>query len=187
MANMAEANRWIKTIGIFEYESTHHDAYDDDDWQDGFATDYIALDQYTDGTDALLNLIPINYEDNERPEIKFTLIPGRTTFPIGIGKGGELPDLVCACIDKADGSKYAEEYVNDIKTFSKKHDETGNNKIFLVMRRFVPDGSYVYREWQDNAGNYDKEYLQVKIKNVSAEYISTGYWEVSISLQEAWI
>jgi len=182
----APTNVWEGTVGVFEYESTHHDGAGDDDWQDGFASDYVDTDQYTDGTDALLNLIITDFSFTPKPEIIFISIPGGSTFPIGIGKRRVVASFTCHCIDNIGATKYAEEYVSDIAKFILTHHKTADNKIYLVVRREVSSGTYKYITWQNNASAY-KEYLQCKLIMGDLSYVSQGHWEVEIQVQEAWI
>jgi len=185
----APTNVWEGTVVIAEYESTHHDGAGDwqDDWQDGFASDYIDTDQYTDGTDALLNLIGLEIDIADKPEIKFTPLPSRKTLPIGIGKSRLSITLTCMCIDNLTASKYAEEYVSDIENFARRHDKTSDNKIYFVVRRVVSAGTWKYKLWENSAASYASEFIQVKIENVSSSYIGFGEWEVTIKMREAWI
>ncbi len=182
----APDNVWEGTVLIAEYETTHHDGAGDDDWQDGFAADYVDTDQYTDGTDALLNLVGVEIDISDKPEIKFTPLPSRKTLPIGIGKSLLSISLICTCLDDISTPKYAEEFVNDIENFARRHDKTSDNKIYLVVRRVI-SGGYKYKLWENSAASYASEFLQVKIESVSSSYMGFGEWEVTIKMREAWI
>jgi len=182
MANMDESNRWDRSVGLFEYETSHHDAYDDDDWKtSNFATDYIAKDQYTDGVDALLNLVVIDVAFINDPEIKILKMPSKKNKKIALGKCAYIVTLKCLVFD--DSSSKAEDKLNKINEFVNRHDKMTDKDCYLVLRRYVVD-TWHYNEWEDGSGNYDRKFLQCTLQVSKPKFIEYGLWEVNIQCEE---
>ncbi len=189
MTSIPEADKWTGDVLFAEYESTHHDEHDDDDWKDGdsgkgFGAEFLDETQYTEGLDKVEPIVS-SISFNETPEIKMISIPSRKQLPIGIGKVKLPISILCTCIDQPDAGLYAEDYLNYILEFARRHDETSDNDIYLIVRRYV-DAAFRYVLWENDSDVYDNKYVQVKISVASVEWIDFGHWEVDLNIEEAW-
>jgi hypothetical protein len=183
MANMNESNRWANPVGFFEYESSHHDAYDDDDWlTSNFASDYVAKDQYTEAEDALMDLVVTNVQITTDPQINILKLVSRKNKKISFGVSTDVIMLKCLVFD--DSSKKAEEKINDIREFINRHDKMSNNDIYMIIRRKVSDTWY-YIEWEDDSENYDRKYLQCSLQMGKPKLKNYGVWELNLQVEES--
>lgn len=180
-------DEWTGDIGIFEYETDNHALETDDDWKDGDSgrgfggTEFVDLNQYTDGEDCLSNLVIFKYGLVEDPDIKINKLAARTNFRIAIGAAQATISFGCLCID--DTTDAAEEKANRIVEFCRRHKKMTDNDIYLVMRRKV-SGTFKYWEWEDGSANYDRRWLQVSVTNAKPKYVSYGVIEVTIQCEE---
>ena len=117
----------------------------------------------------------------EDPEIKITKIAGRTNFKISTGAGQATVTMTALCIDDANST--AEDKINNILEFIRRHDKMSDNDIYLVISRLV-NGTRYYVEFEATGDTYGRNYLQCTLNSGKPKWKSYGVWEVNIQCEE---
>ena len=170
---------WQKTIGIFEDKGGWVTANDPH-----HATNGIELTDFTaEGNDMLSELIVIKFDAVEDLDMEFSRLAGRKNLMVGIGAGAFTINIRCLLI--ADGSKEAEERINDILGFIRSHDEMTDPDIYMVVSRKVNTTWYYILFENPSTGNNDRKYLQGKLRAAKPIYKSFGVYEINLQFTEA--